>query len=80
MPKYIVKMCAKYAESWTRQYRAGGVKSVFSPALKESGLSEGKIAEADETRPKSRHYALRWFRVKEHAKKICFWIGVNRGE
>ncbi len=30
------------------------------------------VAKSDETRPKSRHYALRWFRVKEHAKKICF--------
>ena len=30
------------------------------------------VAKADEIRPKSRQYALRWFRVKEHAEKICF--------
>ena len=30
------------------------------------------VAKADETRPKSRHYALRWFRVRDHARKVCF--------
>ncbi|CAD7943975.1 unnamed protein product [Amoebophrya sp. A120] len=30
------------------------------------------VANAKETRPKSRHYALRWWRVKDAAKRLCF--------
>lgn len=38
----------------------------------QSAIGAGKAAAADEPRPKSRHFALKWIRVKENTRRILF--------
>ena len=41
-------------------------------AVDTSAISTAKSAALGDTKPKSRHYALRWIRVKDAAGSICY--------